>query len=76
VGTLAQKKENIMFKWLKTKLLALLGVMGFFSTQAQAALTAPDFTAAQGDVTTVVVAILGFLAVIYGFKKVIGLMGR
>ncbi len=56
------------------KLFALFAVMGLLATQASAALTAPDFTGASADVTTVVVAIIGFVVIIFGFKKVLGIL--
>ena len=53
--------------------LGLLGV-----TQASAALTATDvdMSTASADVTVVVIAIIGLLVVIFGFRKVLGLLGR
>ena len=60
----------------KTLTVAVVGAGLAVGSSASAALTAPDFTAASADVTTVVVAIIGFVVVIFGFRKVLSLLGK
>ena len=52
----------------------VVGGMLIAGSNASAALSAPDMSGAETDVTTVVVAIVGFVVIIFGFKKVIGLI--
>ncbi|MBU0581338.1 MAG: hypothetical protein KKA19_09205 [Candidatus Margulisbacteria bacterium] len=65
-----------MLKSLKTKVLGLFTLGAVAASNASAAISAPDFSSASTDVTTVVVAIIGFVVIIFGFKKVLGLLGR
>ena len=62
-----------MFQKINKKVVAA-GV-AVYGVSASAAITAPDFTAAGTDVGTVVGAILGFLAIVFGFRKVMSMMG-
>ncbi|MBA3025730.1 MAG: hypothetical protein FP820_04885 [Sulfurimonas sp.] len=72
----ASNEEASFFETNKTKIAAVGGSLLVAASNASAALTAPDFTGASADVTTVVVAIIGFVVVIFGFRKVLGLLGK
>lgn len=65
-----------LFKSAKTKLGALVVGAMVIGTQAQAALTAADVdtSGASADVGVVVIAILGLLVTVFGFRKVLGLV--
>ena len=65
-----------LFSTASKKLAVLGSVASIAVMDASAALTAPDFSSAETDVTTVVVAIIGFIVVIFGFRKVLNLLER
>lgn len=62
-----------MFKKFFT--VALAAVLGFVAN-ANAALTAAqvDMTSAQADITTVFLAIIGVLVLIFGYRKIMGMI--
>lgn len=69
-------KDVKMFASTKSK-LALIGAgAAALASNASAALTATDVSmaTASADVTTVVIAIIGLLVVVFGFRKVLGLL--
>ncbi|MCX6062084.1 MAG: major capsid protein [Campylobacterales bacterium] len=61
---------------MKKFLFLLLSVFSLLATNAFAALTPANVSmaTASADVTTVVIAIIGLIVVIFGFRKVIGLL--
>lgn len=63
---------------MKKFLLSVLALGLGFATQASAALTAADvpMTDAKADVTLVFLAILGVAVVLFGYRKIMGLIGR
>lgn len=63
---------------LKKMLLSVLALGLGFATQASAALTAADVPVAdaKSDILVVFLAILGVLVVIFGYKKVMAMIGN
>ena len=57
------------------KSVAVLGGAVLATTQAQAALTAPDFTNNIADVGILLGAMIGFGAFVWGARKLLGFAG-
>jgi microcompartment protein CcmK/EutM len=67
--------NNLKKTIAQNKIGAVLGALVLGAVQSQAALTF-DMSSAETDVTSAVVAIIGLLVLIFGFRKVMGLLGR
>ena len=65
-------------KFLLKLLMMFLGLLGLLGTNASAALVATDvdMATASSDVTLVFLAILGVLVTVFGYKLVMGFLGR
>lgn len=69
-------KDVKMLNSVKKGLIAAGVILVASAQNASAALTATDVSmaTASADVTTVVIAIIGLLVVVFGFRKVLGLL--
>ena len=65
-------------KFLLKLLMMFLGLLGLLGTNASAALVATDvdMATANSDITLVFLAILGVLVTVFGYKLVMGFLGR
>jgi hypothetical protein len=79
VSPLSYIDKDVKMNQSVKKGLIAVGVLAVGAvSNASAALTASDVSmaTATADVTTVVTAIIGLLVVIFGFKKVIGILSK